>query len=229
MTIAVGEVVATFVKPRKGHPVAPAPYLECREGFGIVGDANADPRSPRQVLLMAAEVAAGFGLEQGALWENVTTSGVDVDRLGSGTLLQFGTTAVLGVTCACRPCSVMTAATGVAVRRLVGRRGMLATVVHGGPVAPGDPIRVLPERLPPLPDSYLDRLRLVVAGIPAGTVLSAGEVITAVGGPSTLRRLLPRWLVQLEAEGLPAHRVVAPAEPAGGPAVPRPPGNPAGA
>lgn len=137
-----GWVVAVFVKPRKGAPAVPAARLECVEGEGIASDANAAPGSPRQVLLVSAEAVADLGLGPGALWENVTTTGLDVDRLAPGTRLQMGS-AVVALTEVCEPCRVIRQATGVPLRRLVGRRGVLGRVVAGGTVMPGDSVRVL--------------------------------------------------------------------------------------
>ena len=138
-----GSVAAVFVKPRKSAPVVPAARLECVEGVGIAGDANAAAGSPRQVLLVSGEAAAGLGLSPGALWENVTTTGLDVDRLEPGTRLQIGSAVVVALTEVCEPCRVIRRATGVPLRRLVGRRGVLGRVVAGGTVIPGDAVRVL--------------------------------------------------------------------------------------
>ncbi|MGI8758502.1 MAG: MOSC domain-containing protein [Acidimicrobiales bacterium] len=207
--VSAGEVVATFVKRRKGSAVVPAAQLDCAPGSGIVDDANADAGSPRQVLLVAGEVERRLGLAPGALWENITTSGIDVDTLSSGTQLRIGETAVLGLTYPCRPCTVITAATGVAARRLTGQRGVLAVVVSGGTVSAGDPVRVLDAHFEPLPESYLDRCRLVVAQVPAGAVVTYDEVVTAIGAPAAVHRLLPAWLSRLGAQGLAAHRVIA--------------------
>lgn len=138
-----GSVAAVFVKPRKSAPVVPAARLECVEGVGIAGDANAAAGSPRQVLLVSAEAAASLGLAPGALWENVTTTGVDVDRLEPGTRLQIGSSAVVSLTEICDPCRLIRRATGVPLRRLVGRRGVLGRVVAGGTVIAGDAVRVL--------------------------------------------------------------------------------------
>lgn len=206
---AAGVVAATFTKPRRGGPVVPAARLELVGGVGIAGDANAGTESPRQVLLVTQEVEAGLGLDAGALWENVTTAGIDVDRLPSGTLLQLGLDAVVGLTYDCRPCRVITDATGASMRQLVRRRGMVAVVMRGGGVVAGDAVRVLPERLGPLPDTYLDRLRLVVGRIPPGTVLTHDDLVVAMGAPGSVRRILPQWLSRLGDEGLPAHRAVA--------------------
>jgi MOSC domain-containing protein YiiM/alkylated DNA nucleotide flippase Atl1 len=203
-----GEVVAVFRKPRKGRPVVPADALDVRPGHGIEGDANAAPDSPRQVLLVAAEAEAAVGLAPGALWENVTTRGFDLDGLPSGTLLRLGPSAVVAVTYACEPCTVIRDATGVPLVALTGRRGMVAVVRTGGRVRAGDAVEILPARLPPLPAGYLDRCRAVVAVIPPGEVLTYAGLVTAVGGPSRLRSSLPAWLPGLADEGLPAHRVV---------------------
>lgn len=204
---ASGAVAGTFTKPQRGGPVVATPRLDLERGLGIVGDANASTDSPRQVLLVSREVEAELGLAPGALWENITTTGIDIDRLPSGTVLEIGSEAAVVLTYDCRPCRVITGATGVSLRQLARRRGMVAVVGRSGSVLPGDLIRLVPG-LPPLPETYLDRLRLVVSHIPAGTVLTHDALIIAVGAPSSLRRNLPRWLSQLGGEGLPSHRTI---------------------
>src|SRR3954470_9692441 len=86
-------------------------------GLGVEGDAHqgvtvqhrsrvrADPTQPnlRQVHLIHAELhdelaAAGFSLTPGQMGENVTTRGVDLLGLPTGTRLRLGDAAVVEVT-----------------------------------------------------------------------------------------------------------------------------------
>src|SRR5260370_28848982 len=86
-------------------------------GLGVEGDAHLsetvkhrsrvarDPNQPnlRQVHLIHAELhdelrAAGFALSPGEMGENITTRGIDLLGLPSGTRLRLGASVVLEVT-----------------------------------------------------------------------------------------------------------------------------------
>jgi MOSC domain-containing protein YiiM len=87
------------------------------EGHGVEGDAHAGPfvrhrylarRRPslpnlRQVHVIRSELfgelrALGYDVDPGDLGENVTTSGLDLERLPLGTLLSLGASAVIELT-----------------------------------------------------------------------------------------------------------------------------------
>jgi MOSC domain-containing protein YiiM len=148
-------------------------------GLGVEGDAHLgetvkhrsrvrrDPTQPnlRQVHLIHAELhdelrAAGFEVEPGQMGENVTTRGVDLLGLPAGTRLQLGKSAVLEVTGLRNPCvqldriqqGLMAATLGRdEAGNLVRKAGVMAVVVAGGEVRPGDDVRVhLPASARPL-------------------------------------------------------------------------------
>ena len=79
------------------------------EGYGVEGDAHLEQSSGidtsrgdgpafltlRQVHLIPAEIfadlrSAGYDLHPGELGENVTTAGIELERLALGTLLKLG-------------------------------------------------------------------------------------------------------------------------------------------
>jgi MOSC domain-containing protein YiiM len=139
-------------------------------GLGVEGDAHLgetvkhrsrvrrDPTRPnlRQVHLIHAELhdelrAAGFDIEPGQMGENVTTQGIDLLGLPAGTRLHLGATAVIEVTGLRNPCAqldriqqgLMAAALGRdEAGNLVRKAGVMAVVVTGGEVRPGDEISV---------------------------------------------------------------------------------------
>ena len=154
----------TFSKPTE-------PGIVLLEGLGVEGDAHAgvtvkhrsrvrrDPTQPnlRQVHLVHAELfdelrAAGYELAPGLIGENVTTRGVDLLGLPTGTRLRLGDDgAVVEVTGLRNPCvqldefrpGLMRAVLGRdADGGLVRRSGVMAVVVSGGAVRPGDAIAV---------------------------------------------------------------------------------------
>src|SRR6185312_7345761 len=117
-----------------------------------------DPTVPnlRQVHLIHAELhdelkARGFELAPGEMGENVTTRGVDLLGLPTGTRLRLGGDAIIEVTGLRNPCRQLDglykglmAATldRDAEGNLVRKAGIMAVVVIGGEVRPGDPITV---------------------------------------------------------------------------------------
>jgi MOSC domain-containing protein YiiM len=139
-------------------------------GIGVEGDAHAgttvkhrsrvrrDPAQPnlRQVHLIAAELhdelrTAGFDLVPGQMGENLTTRGLDLLGLPRGTRLHLGPEAVIEVTGLRNPCSQLDgllpgllAATIArdAEGRPVLKAGIMAVVLTGGIVKPGDAITV---------------------------------------------------------------------------------------
>ncbi|HEV2605215.1 MAG TPA: MOSC domain-containing protein [Microvirga sp.] len=152
-------------------------------GLGVEGDAHAgetvkhrsrvaaDPPQPnlRQVYLVHAELfeelgERGFAVAPGDIGENVTTRGLALLALPTGTRLHLGGTAVVEVTGLRNPCAqldsfqpgLMAAVLDRdAAGRLVRKAGIMGVVLVGGEVRPGDPIRVT---LPPEPHRPLERV-----------------------------------------------------------------------
>jgi len=139
-------------------------------GLGVAGDAHLgrtvkhrsrvarDPGQPnlRQVHLIHGELhdelrAAGFSVAPGDMGENVTTRGVDLLGLPTGTRLHLGRTAVVEVTGLRNPCAQLNGLQDGLMAAVVGRdedgnvvrkAGVMAVVLSEGEVHPGDPIRV---------------------------------------------------------------------------------------
>jgi MOSC domain-containing protein YiiM len=110
----------------------------------------------RQVHLLHAELfdelmQAGFAVWPGELGENITTRGVDLLGLATGTRLHLGESAVIELTGLRNPCSqldrfqrgLMAAVLDRdAAGRLVRKAGVMAVVLAAGQVLTGDPIRI---------------------------------------------------------------------------------------
>jgi len=171
--------VASDVAHRFSKPVQPSIMLVA--GFGVAGDAHAgvtvqhlsrvrrDPSQPnlRQVHLVASELfaelaEAGFAVDAGDLGENVTTAGIDLLGLPTGTRLLIGASAVVEVTGLRNPCRQIDGFTDGLLKQvltrdadgaLVRRAGIMGVVVAGGAVRTGDRIAV---GLPPSDRSPLD-------------------------------------------------------------------------
>jgi MOSC domain-containing protein YiiM len=110
----------------------------------------------RQVHLIHAELfdelrAKGFVVQPGQLGENITTSGVDLLALPTGTRLHLGASAVVEITGLRNPCvqieslhKDLMAATldRDAEGNLVRKAGVMSIVIDGGDVRPGDTVRI---------------------------------------------------------------------------------------
>jgi MOSC domain-containing protein YiiM len=95
--------------------------------------------------------AKGFAVQPGDLGENVTTSGIDLLALPTGTRLHLGATAVVEVTGLRNPCiqiddfqkGLMAATLDKdAGGNLIRKAGIMSIVLADGDVRPGDAVRV---------------------------------------------------------------------------------------
>lgn len=165
-----------FSKPTTGS-------IRLLTGLGVEGDAHCgitvkhrsrvaiDPSQPnlRQVHLIHAELfdelkLVGFDLAPGDLGENVTTRGIDLLRLPVGARLQLGDAASIEITGLRNPCAqieafwagLLAAVLGRDTEgRLIRKSGVMAIVLAGGEVRPGDAISLT---LPALPHRALERV-----------------------------------------------------------------------
>lgn len=171
-----GSVVGVHRSASHSFSKPPEEKISLVAGMGVEGDAHAgvtvkhlsrvarDPRQPnlRQIHLIHAELhdelrCRGFDIAPGAMGENITTRGLDLLSLPTGTVLAIGPAAVVEVTGLRNPCAqldglqqgLMAAVLDRdAEGELVRKAGVMAIVLEGGPVKPGDEIRV---RLPSMP------------------------------------------------------------------------------
>ncbi len=163
----------TFTKPKEAA-------IRLLTGLGVEGDTHLgvtvqhrsdvrkDPTRPnlRQVHLIHAELhdelqAVGFDVSAGRMGENVTTRGIDLLALPTGTRLRLGTDAVIEITGLRNPCRQLDAyqqgLTAAVLDRdvdgnLIRKSGVMAIVIDDGEVRTGDSIEVT---LPPEPHRAL--------------------------------------------------------------------------
>jgi MOSC domain-containing protein YiiM len=142
----MGRVVSLQTKRDHFAPLEPVEAFRATE-LGLDGDKHAGrEEGKRQILLAEAGDLRDLGLEPGALREQMTVDLPGLMALPEGTRLRVGG-ATLEVTGVCEPCTHIGEHLGAedpeALRQtLVGRRGMLARVVGGGPIRRDDPVEV---------------------------------------------------------------------------------------
>jgi MOSC domain-containing protein YiiM len=175
-----GLVAAVSRSPTHSLSKPNADGIRLLAGLGVEGDAHQgatvkhrsrvakNPATPnlRQVHLIHTELfeklgARGFSVSPGLMGENVTTTGVDLLALPTGTRLHLGEEAVVEVAGLRNPCrqldSLQSGLMAATLDRdgdgnLIRKAGIMAIVVSGGVVRQGDQIRI---ELPPLPHNPL--------------------------------------------------------------------------
>jgi len=138
----VARVQNLFRASRKRLPMEELSEVRAIADLGLEGCAHARPGN-RQVLLVDRETLEAMDLAAGALRENITTDGLNVNGLKIGQQLRLGDARV-EITEVCTPCNLMEKIRPGLRKELWGRRGMLARVLQGGLIRAGDPIEKLP-------------------------------------------------------------------------------------
>ncbi len=94
------------------------------------------------MLFASKEHLESVGVEPGAVRENLTVEGADVQQWPIGQRVRAGE-AVFEITMVCDPCHRMDELREGLRAEIDGKRGMLACVVESGEVAVGDPVELL--------------------------------------------------------------------------------------
>jgi MOSC domain-containing protein YiiM len=164
--------IVTAVSLNAGHHFSKPNVLSIRllTGLGVDGDAHAgvtvkhrsrvrrDPSQPnlRQVHLVHSELfdelrGKGFTVTPGDIGENVTTRGIDLLALPTGTRLRLGDAATVEITGLRNPCiqldnfqkGLMAATLDKdSDGNLIRKAGVMGVVLVGGEIRPGDAIAV---------------------------------------------------------------------------------------
>jgi hypothetical protein len=179
----VGQVIAVAISESHSFSKTCRSEIELIAGLGVSGDAHCgatvkhrsrvaqNPLQPnlRQVHLIHSELfdelkERGFHVQPGQIGENIATRNLDLLRMPRGTQLQLGQQARIELTGLRNPCSQLDRFQPGLMQavldkddagNLVRKSGVMAIVLSGGCVRPGDIIEVY---LPPLPHEKLERV-----------------------------------------------------------------------
>ena len=181
--MAAGEVLSVNSGRRHTFSKPALESIRLVAGLGVEGDAHLgatvkhrsrvrrDPTQPnlRQVHLIHAELHdelrdRGFDVGPGQMGENVTTRGLDLLNLPTGTRLRLGQHAIVEVTGLRNPCVQLDKfAPGLLAAVLdraedgsiIRKAGIMSVVIDGGEVWPGAPIEVILPTQPHQPLSVV--------------------------------------------------------------------------
>ncbi len=163
-------VTAVHLSPTHTMAKPTQPSIQLIEGIGVDGDAHSgetvkhrsrvqrDPTTPnlRQVHLIHAELhdelrTRGYDIAPGQIGENITTRDIDLLALPTGARLHLGSDAIIEVTGLRNPCDQLEAIQPGLMQavldrdaegNLIRKAGIMAIVLTGGTVHPGDTIEV---------------------------------------------------------------------------------------
>jgi MOSC domain-containing protein YiiM len=165
-----GRVVAVSRSATHSFSKPSQTSIQLVAGLGVAGDAHLgvtvkhrsrvarDPTQPnlRQVHLIHVELhdelrARGLDMVPGEMGENITTRGIDLLGLPTGTRLRIGDAAVVEITGLRNPCAQIEDHRTGLLAAVVGRNdagvifrkaGVMSVVLVGGEIRPGDAIEV---------------------------------------------------------------------------------------
>lgn len=143
-----GTVIGVHISPG-GIPKTPLDVADVRES-GIVGDGHNHDKhnTPMQALCLfdihgIEELKAeGYPLYPGAIGENVTLDGLDVDELAIGDRVRFSGGVEIEITKRRKPCYVLDAIDPTLKKALVGRCGVYGKILTEGELRPGETVEI---------------------------------------------------------------------------------------
>jgi len=143
----MAEIIAVCTSPEKGQRKKNIGESKLIKNMGLVDDAHAG-FAHRQVSLLAEEsiakmTAQGLDVGPGDFAENLTTRGIDLVNLPTGTRLQVGSEAIIRVTQIGKECHDRCAIYYQAGDCVMPREGIFAEVLLEGPVRVGDQINII--------------------------------------------------------------------------------------
>ncbi len=159
---------------------------------GISGGVASAPF--RQVLIASRPILAECGLKPGDLRENVLLEDDGLYDFPSGTVVRIGE-ALIRLTFHCEPCRKILKL--IAFDRIVHRRGVFGCFLNAGTISLGDKLVVMEQKFEPIPYAVSERIRWFLSKGQAPA--AAGQLIEAIGLPSSYARAMPRLLEKFRA------------------------------
>ncbi|MEH2257984.1 MGMT family protein [Nostoc sp.] len=181
--------------------------LNLKVNHGIEGDINADPISPRQVLIVRYEDIFDLSIQPGELRENIVVQGIEIDNFIPGSLLTFESGAAIRLTFHCEPCKRI-AHLVESLKSIQGKRGILGVVIKSGQIKVGSNFQVQTNKFPALSEIPYKRFLNFIIKIPSGKVVTYKQIIKAIGVDNSYLRAIPIYLKKTSPVDYPVHRIL---------------------
>jgi len=146
--MGIGRIVSLNISKEKGTPKKPVKEVLIKKGFGIIGDAHAGTKN-REISLLGVENInrfrkkfPGLTIKYGEFAENITTQGIDLNKLRIGKILELADQVKIRITQIGKECH-----TGCVIKKKVGacimpKEGIFAEVLNSGKIRINDKIKV---------------------------------------------------------------------------------------
>lgn len=181
--------------------------LNLKSGYGIKGDINANPISPRQVLAIRYEDIVEFSIVPGELRENIVITGVEPEKFVPGALINFDSGAAIRLTFHCEPCKRI-AHLVKSLKIIQAKRGILGVIIRSGVIHTGNNFQIEPNRFPGLSENVYERFLSLIAKVPRGKVVTYKQIIQAIGVDNSYMRVIPTYIKKTSATAYPIHRIL---------------------
>jgi hypothetical protein len=191
-----GRIEALALRASLAAPPARVEGVRAIACVGLAGDVHADPLSPRQLLLAGTDAYDAFALPPHALRENLLVD-LDTSRLASGTVLHIGEQVLLRLMFQCEACGHLNVHRPGLSTRIGTRRGMLARVLRGGLIRPGDRVRSAGSALPAWSDDWRERIVHVLDAMPPRSVITYKRLAQLAGVAPSYCRAFPGLIARL--------------------------------
>ena len=142
------KIVSINISKEKGEIKTPIPEAKLVEDHGVEGDVHAGSEIKQVSLLDASEIKkmeerTGVELNPGDFAENLTSEGLELEKLPKGTRLRVGGKALLEVSQIGKTCHddcVIKEKTGECI---MPQKGLFFKVLEGGTIRSGDEIKLV--------------------------------------------------------------------------------------
>lgn len=196
-----------FTKLKPGSAMVERKTLNLKVGYGIEEDINAEPISPRQVLIVRYEDIFDLLIQPGELRENIVVTGREFDDFIPGNLLTFESGAAIRLTFHCEPCKRI-AHLVESFKSIQGKRGILGVVIQSGKIQVGSSFQVQAHKFSALSENPYERFINFIIKIPSGKVVTYKQIIKGIGVDNSYLRAIPAYLKKTSATDYPLHRIL---------------------
>ncbi|MEH2273030.1 MAG: MGMT family protein [Nostoc sp.] len=200
-------IMYLFTKVKSGSAMVELKTLNLKVNHGIEGDINADPISPRQVLIVRYEDIFDLSIQPGELRENIVVQGREFDNFIPGSLLTFESGATIRLTFHCEPCKRI-AHLVESLKSIQSKRGILGVVITSGQIKAGSNFQVEANKFPALSENPYQRFLNFIIKIPCGKVVTYKQIIKGIGVDNSYLRAIPIYLKKTLTADYPVHRIL---------------------
>lgn len=202
-----GCILHLFIKRKHGSAMKKVEELNLKVGHGIEGDINANPISPRQVLVVRYEDSVDFTIPPGELRENIVIVGIKPENFTPGSVITFDSGAAIRLTLYCEPCKRISYLVD-SLKNIQRKRGILGVIIKSGLICIGNNVQIQTDKFPALFEKPYERFIDFIVKVPSGKVVTYKQIIEAIGVDNSYIRAIPTYLKKTSAEDYPIHRIL---------------------